>query len=509
MLADQTGKDNSICIAGVLIALQVLVSLYDLFSPPISSTIWRQTQTAMLTGNFVKYGFHLSGLYADLNGNQPLLMVYEFPIYNFIVGLFFIIINNSFFWGKLVSLASSIISLLCLFRLFTKLFSRNIAILSGLFFIFSPIGVLMTTSFQPDSLGLMFLLISIYFLVMWREKYSFKFFLFFAFFLLAAGLTKIPIIVPYIPLIAIAILFRQGMLRRPQYNEIIAFSFVFIVPILIWYIYRGSIMDSALVKNESGMFLFGDLSRFLKINFYVKPFYMLFAYIWCGSGAIFFFSGLKQIRGLDVCLLLGISIYFIVIPTVSDQHYYLYACLPIFCLFMAHGLLALYRCSLNHKLVFIIYGCLVVYLCGFLVSATYLLRHDKVVYSAAKELNEVSEHSDLSLFIGMHDRVNLGGFYDPSFFYLSERKGWNIVSHGQNIKSVLKDVLGIREQRVPWLVLTWYTPDLEPWFEPFIPKNLKRDPGINGQSLLLDLIKHYSVVRIDQNYAILKLRYGR
>jgi len=88
----------------ILAILLFSVSLYDLFSPPITPTCARQTWTAMLTENFVKEGFSLKGLYLNVFGNEKKMVVQEFPIYNFITGLFYYYINNNIFWGKFVSL---------------------------------------------------------------------------------------------------------------------------------------------------------------------------------------------------------------------------------------------------------------------------------------------------------------------------------------------------------------------------------------------------------------------
>ena len=88
----------------VFILILIAVSLPDLFSPPISSTIWRQCQTAMLTENFVKSGFRLHGLTVDIFGDENPMMIQEFPLYHILTGILFKITGINIFWGKLISL---------------------------------------------------------------------------------------------------------------------------------------------------------------------------------------------------------------------------------------------------------------------------------------------------------------------------------------------------------------------------------------------------------------------
>jgi hypothetical protein len=63
-----------------------------------------------------------------------------------------------------------------------------------------------------------------------------------------------------------------------------------------------------------------------------------------------------------------------------------------------------------------------------------------------------------------------------------------------------------RGEGARWLVLTWYTPELEPWFAGFLPSNLRRDPhGARGGDMLGDFKKRYPIVSQGEHYAIMDL----
>ena len=489
----------------ILAILLFSVSLYDLFSPPITPTCARQTWTAMLTENFVKEGFSLKGLYLNVFGNEKKMVVQEFPIYNFITGLFYYYINNNIFWGKLVSLLGSIITLLYLFKLINKYYGERLAIFSCLFFIFSPLGLLMRTSVQPDALGLMFQIIALNYLFSWKENGFTKNLVFFSLALLMAGLSKYPIIVPYLPIMAATFLFPSKGFRVPRVREVVIIFLLFLIPLIAWYLYRGKITHPDL-RPDYMVFLIGDLRRFLSIEYYIKPLYVIGGMIFCGVGIVFFLLGLVRVRLCEIIFLSGIPLYFIIIPTVSDQYYYMYAVLPLFAFFMARGYLIVLNYFAINKQSTLIYVITILYAFGFIISTAYVLRHDKVMLAASEAVKKISLPGDLIISMTLHDRDHVG--FNPVILYLAQRKGWfvEVASEGDN--SIEAQIEAAKSRGARWLVITYYSADQEPWFESLIPKNLRRSPGIDGKKMLLHLQAHYKIVNESRNYAILDLSKG-
>jgi hypothetical protein len=490
----------------ILLALLILVSLYDLFSPPITPTGFRQTQTAMLTENFVKEGFSISGLYVNLKGPGKLKLIFEFPIYNFIVGIFFLLFGNNIFWTKLVSLICSAITLLLLFKLVKRLYGESVAVCTGLFFIFSPLNLLMGTSAQPDALGLMFLMVALTKLFDWQENESLPNFIFFSLALLGSGLAKYPIMVPYLPVLGLGLLYVRGRWRMLPWRETAVFLLLFVGPLVGWYLYRFQLNPEMTTASEAvSQFLIGDLSRFMSWQYYVKPAYVLGGIIFCGAGLLLFLLGLRPMRLLEVALVSGIPFYFLFIPTVRDQYYYLYAALPIFALFMGRGLVNFWQWCTAKKLNYVFYGVISLFALAFMVSSTYVLRHDTVIWDAAQAIKKVSAPGDLIFIINMHDRGNSIGGINPEMVYLSQRKGWNIQFHSADITDIEKQIETAKRAGARWVVLTWYTPDQESWFVSALPKNLRRYPGVDGYPIYQALKQRYRVVASDKNYAIMSL----
>ena len=498
-------RTSSIWLA-ILLVLLILVSLYDLFSPPINPTGFRQTQTAMLTENFVKEGFSINGLYVNLNGPGKLMLVFEFPIYNFIVGIFFLLFGNNIIWAKLVSLICSIITLLLLFKLVRRLYGDSVAVCTCLFFIFSPLNLLMGTAVQPDALGLMFLMVALSKLLDWQGNESLADFVFFSLALLGSGLAKYPIMVPYLPVLGLGLLHVRGRWRMLPWREMAIFLLLFIAPLVGWYLYRFQVNPDMTTASEAvSQFLIGDLGRFLTWQYYIKPAYVLGGIIFCAAGFLFFLLGLRPMKPLEMALVSGIPFYFLIVPTVRDQYYYLYAALPIFAFFMGRGLVNFWQWCTAKKLNYVFYGVCSLFALAFMVSSTYVLRHDKVIWAAAQAVKKVSDPADLIFSLTMHDRGNSIGGINPEMFYLAQRKGWNIEFHSAEINDIEEQIETARRAGARWLVMTWYTPDQESWFVSALPKNLRRYPGVDGYPIYQALKQRYRVVVSDKNYAIMSL----
>jgi hypothetical protein len=494
-----------------LVFLLVLLSLPDLLSCQFTApTILRQAHTAMLTENFVREGFSLNGLYLNIHGNAKPIAALEFPVYNFIVGLAFKVFNFSPFWGKLVSLAASVITLLCLCRLGQKYFGDAIALFSGLFFILSPLSMMMVTAFQPDAMALMFVLIALLFLDSWRESRSPVKLVLSSAALLLGGLAKYPLMVPYVPLMVGAFFFPENRFRAPKLKEIIIISILFAAPCIAWYTYRGTIThpDFGNPAIERSMFLVGDLSRFLSLEFYLIPAYTLAILACSGIGFFFFIMGVRKISPIRITLLMGIPFYFLIIPTTSVQHYYFFSCTPIVALFMADGFFTFINYCNQKRLVIVKLGGCAVFAAAFLAIGIYvtMLRQDTVMWQAAQATKKISAPGDLIFVMNMHNRTTGFGGNNPTLFYLAGRKGWNI-SSSFTLESSLQQIRTRRSQGAGWAVITWYSPVLEPSVERFIPAffGTTSDPGINGKDYYHEIKKYFPAAMEAENYAILKL----
>jgi uncharacterized membrane protein len=461
------------------VSLLALLSLTDLLSPPISPTISRQTQTYAQTAHFVESGFAFDGLRIDIDGAKPFHLAYEFPLYQTIVGVLFATFGSAFIWGKLVSLAAALITVGLFARLVSQWYPETVARRAALFMASSPITLLLSTAFQPDALAVALGAAAAMALLWWRQTQTLARWLVFLFLLLAAALAKFVVLVPFTPLFIVLLLRHGRRWRTPTLPELLLGFVVVVLPFLAWNLYRFSLIDPRLLVGEREMFLVGDLSRFLSASFYVKPAWILGAMVMCGSGAILAGFGLRQLDSIGWTLLVGLPLYYVLVPTAAEQTYYAWPLVPVLALLMARGTVWLEGMSPDHpgRTRTVIALC---WFAGFVVAAPYTLRHDDVSLAAARAVHDVSNPDDLLVVMNMHDRgVGVGGI-NSTIMTLSGRRGWNARFDSPEVGQLRAQIDERRREGARWLVTTWFTPDLDPWFSRFLPASFSRVPRVSG-----------------------------
>jgi dolichyl-phosphate-mannose-protein mannosyltransferase len=491
------------------VSLLALLSLTDLLSPPISPTISRQTQTYAQTAHFVESGFAFEGLTIDIDGAKPFHLAYEFPLYQTIVGVLFAAFGFAFIWGKLVSLAAALISVGLFAKLVSQQYPETVARRAALFMASSPITLLVSTAFQPDALAVAFGAGAAMALILWRQTQTLARWLVFLLLLLAAALAKFVVLVPFIPFFIALLLWHGRQWRKPTLPELVLGLFVVVVPFLAWNLFRLNLVDPRLLVAEREMFLVGDLSRFLSASFYVKPAWILGAMVMCGSGAILAAFGLRHLDSIGWALLSGLPLYYVLVPTAAQQTYYAWPLVPLLALLMARGTLWLERVSPDHpgRIRAAIAVC---WFAGFVVAAPYTLRHDDVSLAAARAVRDVSDPDDLLVVMNMHDRgVGVGGI-NSTIMTLSGRRGWNVRFDSPEVGQLREQIDVRRREGARWLVTTWFTPDLDPWFSRFLPASFSRVPRfsgvpVDGRGITEQIATCLSLSVRGSNFAVMRL----
>ena len=490
----------------VPIVLLVLLGLPDLLAPPISPTILRQTQTYSQILHFVQSGFSLSGLTMDIDGPRPFPVVSEFPIYQAVVGTFVALLGRAFFWGKLVSLAATVAALWMLIDLARSRWGEPVARRAGWFLAASPITLLIATAIQPDALALAFAAGAVCVLIRWQLTQTRARWFAFLVLLLAAALTKFPVIVPLTPVIAVLALRAGGRWRRPTAAELVMALLVVAFPFVAWSVYRATLMDSSSVLVESSMFFFGDLSRFLRISFYVKPAFILGAMAMCGIGVLLSALGVPRLDASGWLMLAGLAFYYVLMPTAAEQTYYAFAVMPVLAVLMAHGMIRLEK----RAPALVRAAVIAAWAAGFAVAAPYTLRQDTVTLAVSRAVAGLAHPNDLLFVMNMHDRgVGIGG-PNPSVMTLAALRGWNVHFDTADAGLLRGQIEARRQQGADWIVTTWFTPDLDPWFTPLLPASFSRCPTLNGvpvdgRAIVDELSRFYPVISRGPNFAVLQL----
>ena len=130
--------------------------------------------------------------------------------------------------------------------------------------------------------------------------------------------------------------------------------------------------------------------------------------------------------------------------------------------------------------------------------------------AAATAVRRVSGPDDLLFVMNMHDRGVGIGLLNSSIVTLAERRGWNVRFEAPSVAVLLPQIEARRHAGARWLVATWYTQDLDPWFTPFLPASFSRcprfaDQPVDGHGLAEQLALHYPIVVQGLNFAVLRL----
>lgn len=494
----------------IVLGLLLLVALPDLTSPPITPTGLRQVQTYSQTVNFVGSGFSFSGLYLDIDGPTPLHVVHELPVYQSIVGSLFLLFGKSFFAGKLLSLIATLIGVWCAMQLVRKRLGDDVTFRAGLFFVSCPVGLLLISSFQPDALALTIGAISGLALARWREEATRIRWCLFVSCISLSALTKFTVLVPFLPLFLLLVFRRREGWRFLTVFEWLAAIALFVIPFVSWNLYRGTLMDPRFLVDERAMFILGDLRRFLHAVFYVKPALIVGVMVLCGAGVPLVILGMRKLDAVGWALVCGIPFNYVLIPTVADQTYYAWPLMPALAYLAARGTLCLENMVKPAYKRAVLSTIAVLWIAGFSIAAPYTIRNDYVSLEAALAAKRTSAREDLLFVINMHDRgVAIGGF-NPTIITLAERKGWNVKFDSAAPAVLRRQIEQKRKAGARWLIATWYSPDLEPWFSPFLPASFGRQPKFNGSlvdglSITQQLAEFYPKIAEGKNYAILQL----
>lgn len=149
------------------------VRLYKINNPVADWHSWRQADTAAVTRNFVKQGVDvLLPRYDDLSDvsargfNPQGYRLVEFPIFNLIHYSLYTLGSTLYplsleFWGRMVSVMSSLVSAFCLYMLVKKFTGIWAGLASMATFLFLPFNIYFSRIILPDPLMVALALVSL------------------------------------------------------------------------------------------------------------------------------------------------------------------------------------------------------------------------------------------------------------------------------------------------------------------------------------------------------------
>ncbi len=220
-------------IALVILALALMVRFYHLQAPLIGVHSWRQADTAAVARNFNRNGYRIFYPQIDWGGNSSGLVEMEFPIYPFLVSLFYKIWGVSELFGRLLSIVFSLITIMIFYLLVQQLIDRMTALWSCVFLGVLPFTIYYSRTFMPEAMLMMSLVAGIYFFVQWLNNSQWKYLWSSAAFVALSCLIKIPSLYIGLPLLYLAWL-RFG---KKIYSQITLWGYGLVILGLtgVWY----------------------------------------------------------------------------------------------------------------------------------------------------------------------------------------------------------------------------------------------------------------------------------
>lgn len=271
---------NSLTLVLVLIIITgVAVRLIHITQPLLEFFPQRQTQTAEITRNIYINGWpDFWTPKVRYFTPDPIPYVLEFPLYNGIVSMLYQTFGLHLVLGRLTSLIFFILSSIIFYRLITlSIIHHPSSIYALLFFVFSPLHILVSRSFQPEELALFLLLLAI-----WKKSWV-------AFAL--AMLVKLP-----------TALFIPVMLSRVMGNKRSFFSgFLSLVPAFFWYARASRLTTHPAIARNFDLTNWFQPQLWLQPRWYFSIFQIEHVWVLTTIGLLFFWLGfwrlVTSIRG--------------------------------------------------------------------------------------------------------------------------------------------------------------------------------------------------------------------
>lgn len=257
-------KKRALFLLIIILFAAGIARLYRIDNPIADWHSWRQSDTAAVTRNFIKYGIDL--LHPRFDDISPIpsgkdnpmgYRFVEFPLYNLVVAAVFKNFNQWTLevWGRLVTIASSLLSIVFLFLLVKKYLGVRVGLLTAFFFGLLPYNIYYSRTILPDPSMVAVMLGGIYFFDRWIEKLKLTFYILAIVFTACAFLLKPFALFFTLPMVYLA--FRKWGINMFRKWELWIFVGLTIIPLVLWRIwiqqYPEGIPASDWLFNEANI----------------------------------------------------------------------------------------------------------------------------------------------------------------------------------------------------------------------------------------------------------------
>ncbi len=147
-------KRRGLVLAGVA-GLSVAAHLWGISSPPLDYHYHRQVNTAAIARNFHENGLKIWCPQIDWEGNYSGCSATEFPLYMWLVGLFWPVAGLGELWGRILAVGFSAATAVYLLLFLERWVEKEAAFYGAALFSCIPLEMFFGRSIQPEALALL------------------------------------------------------------------------------------------------------------------------------------------------------------------------------------------------------------------------------------------------------------------------------------------------------------------------------------------------------------------
>lgn len=324
-------------IFSIIIVLALALRLYRINLPLLEFYSIRQIYTADIARNILKSNFNILYPQVSFMGPGPVYSILEFPLYSTIVAIFYYLFGEFEVFGRLLSILFFLLSSFVVYQISKNIYGFKTGLIALFLFNLYPLGILVSRSFMPDNLMLLFSLLSIWYAFKIHERFTTSRFLILCGLICLTILTKFQGFFTLVP-VCYLLLTGKGELKPRIQRTVIMLVLSLFLP-FFWYL-RDFLISIYGSSQYFKLTIYGtSIKNFFDANFYRSIFRILYSSLTQLGLLLLVLGFLLKGKRNETFLkfwVLGLTFFFLVFNNHSGTHeYYHLAVLPIAAIFGA------------------------------------------------------------------------------------------------------------------------------------------------------------------------------
>lgn len=391
---------------------------------------WRQADTASMARNFYRCGMTLWRPMIDWGGASPFVVESEFPLYQYIVALAYMVTGVDESVGKLMSIFFSIFTAISLAFIARNAAGEQCGLWTAAAYSFFPFTLHFSRLFMPDTMMMFFAVTSVLFMQIWSRGGNRS--CFYASAACASLACALKLTALYIGLPLLCIIYEKEGRDFYIKSENWIYAVIVILPVAAWYSHAAALrLESGLTFGiwdygsgkwgNWGIAFSASYLSILAIRF--LQFTAFGGVLLAGSGVVMkIFNGGSRIFEMWG---LAVAAYLIIVAKGNIVHaYYQYPLMPPAAIFSGYFCSRIFNGSVAAARLYVLRigaaACIMVAAVSFL----FIYGSYDAVESRRERIGVVTAAAMINRLTGPGEPVVSIGRGDPTLLYLSDRRGW-------------------------------------------------------------------------------------